>query len=133
MASVQYKVGAALKSSARALLSVATIVGFSTLSVAHATQGPALSDCPSAFYSVPLTEQAKQCQLFEDDFPASMIYHDKRAPESLIAYYQATQPEFEIHSAFNERTLLIDESQNLRVVISPDGQGSQIDILVLTQ
>lgn len=99
--------------------------------VVLASEGPSLSSCPLAFHNVPLTQDAKQCQLFEDDFPASMIYHDTRTPESLIAYYQATNPTFSVHSAFNKRTLLIDQSENLRVVISPDGKGSQIDILVI--
>ena len=90
-----------------------------------------LAKCPSQFYSVPIHSQAKLCQVFGDALPASIVYFVRLPTEEAIKYYLDSSS-VSIQSKTNDRTLLVESNGLHRVVVSPDGKGSQIDILVIT-
>ncbi len=106
-----------------------------TLAVESAATGPASAPCPVEFHSIVIPETAKQCQLFdtalEDDvIPASMVYFMADSKDDVIRFYQQAIPDLTIHSTFNERTLMVANDNAIRLVVSPDGSGTQVDILV---
>ena len=92
---------------------------------------PVISACPDEFFTVKVHEEAKQCQPFDTEMPASMVYFISQSPDAIVAYYLALMPELSLKSSHNERVLLLNDKQNVRVVVSPDGEGAQVDILVL--
>ncbi|RDV28984.1 hypothetical protein DXV75_00510 [Alteromonas aestuariivivens] len=91
---------------------------------------PDVAPCPADFFSVTIPEQARQCQMFDVDVPASMVFYTPQDKSTVMAYYQSTLPALQVRSTFNERTLMAIGNQ-LRIVVSPDGNGSQVDILVM--
>lgn len=106
-----------------------------TLSVEATTSGPAAAMCPGEFHSIAIPASAKQCQLFDtavgdDVIPASMVYFMADSKSDVISFYQQAIPGLTVHSTFNERTLLVAKDNTIRVVVSPDGDGTQVDILV---
>lgn len=92
---------------------------------------PAISSCPADFFKVKVHEEAKQCQPFDTEIPASMVYFIGDTPDAIVAYYLALMPELSLKGEHNRRVLLLNDTQNIRVVVSPDGEGAQVDILVL--
>ncbi len=92
---------------------------------------PEISSCPAAFFAVKVHEDAKQCQPFDTDMPASMVYFIADTPDAIVAYYLALMPDLSLKGEHNQRVLLVNDAQNVRVVVSPDGEGAQVDILVL--
>lgn len=92
---------------------------------------PTISSCPAEFFAVKVHEDAKQCQPFDTDMPASMVYFIGQTPDAIVAFYLALMPELSLKSSHNERVLMVNDKQNVRVVVSPDGEGAQVDILVL--
>lgn len=106
-----------------------------TLKLDHAPSIDTVSTCPTVFHSIAVPVSAKQCQLFDtavDDsvFPASMVYFMADNKENVINFYQQAIPGLTVHSTFNQRTLLVAKNNAIRVVVSPDGNGTQVDILV---
>ncbi|MCW8092837.1 hypothetical protein [Alteromonas sp. ASW11-130] len=95
-----------------------------------ATQ-PEIQTCPSSFFSIHLPASAKQCQLFDGDTPASMIFFSPENKDALIKHFQSTVPSLKITSTFNGYTLLTGEHDTLRIIVSTDGKGSQVDVLVI--
>lgn len=92
---------------------------------------PEITSCPADFFAVKVHEDAKQCQPFDTELPASMVYFIGQTPDAIVAYYLALMPELSLKSSYNERVLMVNDKQNVRVVVSPDGEGAQVDILVL--
>ena len=91
---------------------------------------PDTVSCPAAFHDVTITDDATQCQQFETQVPAAMVYHTKQQPNDVVAFYQANMSALTVHAPVNQRTLLTSENNYTRIVISPDNTGAQVDILV---
>ncbi|MFC3092625.1 hypothetical protein DRW07_00220 [Alteromonas sediminis] len=92
---------------------------------------PDVANCPENFHSIALHQDAKLCQIFDEGLPATLVYHLKLSPNQVVTYY--TQADgFEVRSVVGERTLISNNQDSKRIVISPDGKGTQIDILVIS-
>lgn len=120
------------------ILRCLTLIFFSSCgSLANATSAPEMqpqiTSCPTQFHSVSIHENARQCQPFDAELPASLVYFVADTPDAIVAYYLALMPELGLKGEFNQRILLLNTQQNVRVVVSPDGEGAQVDILVLPE
>lgn len=86
--------------------------------------------CPELFYELTISGDARLCQIFADQLPASLSYHSDNSPAVTEAFYRAQLREPLKVSKVKNRTLIEYENRNKIIVISKDGKGSQIDILV---
>jgi hypothetical protein len=102
----------------------------STAAAQSSLTQPETVSCPSAFHAVTITDDATQCQQFETQVPAAMIYHTKQQPRDVVAFYRANMSTLTVHAPVNQRTLLTSDNNRTRIVISPDNTGAQVDILV---
>ena len=82
------------------------------------------------FQQVKISDDARQCQAFDESKTAVMVYHSPRSPSELLNVYQTAHPALKTHTPVSGRTLLSSEDKGVRVIISPDNTGSQVDILV---
>lgn len=89
--------------------------------------------CPTSFFDVSLMSDARQCQQFDDSLPASLVYFTKRPPEQVITFYQNTYPKWIKKSPVNHRTMLEATDDSVRIVVSPDNLGTQVDVLIIRQ
>ncbi len=96
-----------------------------------ASSQPQITACPGHFFSVSLPANAKQCQLFDAETPASMVFFSPDKKESMIEHFQSALPSLKVSSTFNDYTLLMGEQDTVRIIVSSDGNGSQIDVLIL--
>lgn len=94
---------------------------------------PSIVSCPAEFQQVKISNDARQCQAFEKDTSAVMVYHSPRSPSEILSEYQGAHPLLKPHPAIRGRTLLSSQDNAVRVVISPDNAGSQVDILVTSK
>ncbi|GAC20519.1 hypothetical protein [Paraglaciecola arctica] len=86
--------------------------------------------CPTDFYTLPLYPNAKFCQLFAQGLPASMSYFTISDPQSAKEFYINQLGQAEDQKMLKGRIVLQYSNGQKVIVISKDGQGSQIDILV---
>ena len=91
---------------------------------------PSIVSCPSEFQQVKIAQDARQCQAFDEPLTSVMVYHSPAAPEAMVYLYQEAHPALKTHSPVNGRTLLSSQDKAVRVIVSPDKTGSQVDILV---
>jgi hypothetical protein len=89
------------------------------------------SDCPSHFYGIPLTESKKQCQQFAEQLPATLTYHSPHKPEKIDAWYQQQLGKPESKKQVKGRLLLEYRTGNQILIFSEDGNGTQIDMLII--
>ena len=110
---------------------LAGVVAISFLITAPSSaSSPDVKACPESFHSVALHKDAKLCQIFDDGMPATMVYHlPLPVGEAVMFYLQDNN--MIARSTVRNRTLLSSQDSNQRVVVSPDGDGSQIDILIV--
>jgi len=99
-------------------------------SVNSSPSKPSIRSCPSDFQQVKISDDARQCQAFDESKTAVMVYHSPRSPSELLNVYQTAHPSLKTHTPVSGRTLLSSEDKGVRVIISPDNTGSQVDILV---
>ncbi|MFT5712237.1 MAG: hypothetical protein ACI9DQ_000640 [Glaciecola sp.] len=85
--------------------------------------------CPVNFNKVSIPLNGKLCQIFAADFPASMILFIPQTPEEVVQYYLASGSFIE-PKKIKKRTLLKSTDNNTTLIISKDGSGTQVDILV---
>ncbi|MEH6710684.1 MAG: hypothetical protein V7733_05680 [Paraglaciecola polaris] len=86
--------------------------------------------CPTSFYGTVLSNDASACHIFADTLPASLTYHSKVSPNELQAFFRQ-QIDGPITQSVSQNRILIRLTDNRKIiVISPDGDGSQVDILV---
>lgn len=91
-----------------------------------------IQTCPENFYALPLYPKAKFCQLFAEKIPASMSYFALSDQQTTKQFYIEKLGQAENEQMLKGR-IVLQYNQGQRVlVISKDGQGSQIDILVKT-
>jgi hypothetical protein len=86
--------------------------------------------CPEDFNKVSIPVNGKLCQIFAADFPASMILFIPETPEEVIKYYLASSDSFIEPKMIKQRTMLKSADNNTTLIISKDGGGTQVDILV---
>jgi len=86
--------------------------------------------CPADFYTLPLYPNAKFCQLFAEQLPASMSYFAISDQQSAKDFYISQLGQAEDETMLKGRIVLQYANGQKVVVISKDGQGSQIDILI---
>ncbi len=89
-----------------------------------------VQSCPKNFYMLPLYPNAKFCQLFAEELPASMSYFASSDQQTAKAFYVKELGQAETEKMPHGRIVLQYSNGQKIVVISKDGQGSQIDILV---
>jgi hypothetical protein len=86
--------------------------------------------CPTDFYTLPLYPNAKFCQLFAEQLPASMSYFATSDQQTAKAFYLEQLGQAEDEKMLKGRIVLQYSEGQKVVIISKDGQGSQIDILI---
>jgi hypothetical protein len=86
--------------------------------------------CPENFNKISIPVNGKLCQIFAADFPASMILFVPETPEDVIKYYLASSDSFVEPKTIKKRTMLKSADNNTTLIISKDGGGTQVDILV---
>jgi len=98
--------------------------------VASESEGMDAQTCPANFNSVKIPTDGKLCQIFAADFPASMIMHVPQSPESVVSFYQQDPEVYPIKTEVKSRVMLQSADKNTTLIISSDGEGAQVDILV---
>ncbi len=105
-----------------------------SVSVAAAAQseqsGFASQSCPADFFGLPLYPDAKMCQLFSDGLPASLTYHASTDQSTAQKFFTQNLGNANKTSTLLGRTVLEYDGSNVIIVISKDGDGSQVDVLV---
>lgn len=97
----------------------------------HAADTPKYNQtCPEDFYSLPLYPNAKYCQLFAEELPASLSYFALSDQQTAKTFYLEKLGQAEAESMLKGRIVLQYAKGQKVVIISKDGQGSQVDILV---
>jgi hypothetical protein len=92
-----------------------------------------VQSCPENFYTLPLYPNAKFCQLFAEELPASMSYFASSNQQTTKAFYVEQLGQAEDEKMLHGRIVLQYFNGQKVVVISKDGQGSQIDILIKSE
>ncbi|BFT31299.1 hypothetical protein D210916BOD24_24750 [Alteromonas sp. D210916BOD_24] len=90
-------------------------------------------ECPTNFQGVKLVEKAKQCQWFNQRLPSALVYYTDYSPSHVLSFYEKNLANAVVHSPVNQRILVTAHQGAVKVVISPDKSGSQVDILVLDE
>jgi hypothetical protein len=97
-----------------------------------ATSVASSQTCPSEFFTLPLYPTASLCQLFDQQLPASLIYHANSDQEATRAFYQDALGDPQTQKSAKGRIVMQYQDGQHIIIISPDGQGTQVDILVKT-
>lgn len=88
--------------------------------------------CPSNFHTVSMPSNASFCQRFDATYPATMVFYSNDSQQNLVAHYRDAYPGLEVRSTVQGRTLLTADNNTVRVIISPDNGGSQVDMMITT-
>lgn len=91
---------------------------------------PQTQACPDEFYQVPLYPGARLCQVFSDTFPAAMTYHADASIEQARDFYQQQLNNESNVTTQRGRVVMTSSDERHTIIISKDGAGSQVDILV---
>lgn len=107
-----------------------TFIGFGSSAQEAVTADYDAQPCPAQFYSLPLYPDAKLCQLFDDALPASLTYHATTDQQSTQEFYTNELGQADSVKELKGRIVLEYENANKIIVISKDGAGTQVDVLV---
>lgn len=94
--------------------------------MAHSTS----MSCPTQFHALPLAPSAGFCQVFDQELPASMSYFANLNQAAVKDFYLEALGTPNQDVMEKGRNLLNYQDRQLTIVISPDGIGSQIDVLL---
>lgn len=86
--------------------------------------------CPTDFYQLPLVPNATYCQIFDQDLPASMSYFAALPQAEVKAFYLESLGQPDKDDTEHGRIVLLFKQGQHTVIISADGSGSQVDMLV---
>jgi len=86
--------------------------------------------CPANFYDVEIPQNGKICQLFASELPASIVFFVPQQPDEVLRFYTQDTSQFSTSISVQHRYVLHSHNNNSTVIISKDGEGSQVDILV---
>jgi hypothetical protein len=89
-----------------------------------------LGSCPTDFISMPIYPEARFCQVFSNVPPASLSYHADTDIDHVRAFYLQLMGEAQSEDMLAGRVLLQYQNGTQIIVISHDGEGTQVDILV---
>ncbi|GAC15066.1 hypothetical protein [Aliiglaciecola lipolytica] len=117
------------------LANIAGITAFALHSVNayaqdNATVQMTSQTCPTEFYALPLFPKAKMCQIFAPELPASLTYHASTDQQSTQQFYTEKLGQAEQVKALKGRILMEYDGANKIIIISKDGAGTQVDVLV---
>lgn len=87
--------------------------------------------CPTDFYAIKLPNNGKLCQVFATELPASMIFFVPQPPSEVVAFYQQDVSAFSTKKQVKQRYVLQSSDKNTTLIISNDGKGTQVDVLVI--
>lgn len=87
--------------------------------------------CPNSFYSITLPSNGKLCQVFATELPASMIFFVPQSPSEVADFYRTNSDTFTTTKQVKQRYILQSIDKNTTLIISEDGEGSQVDVLVV--
>jgi hypothetical protein len=90
----------------------------------------AMQSCPNDFFQLPLYPQARMCQIFAEELPASLVYHANADQETTKDYYLQSLGQAESENTLKGRIVLQYKNGDRIIIISADGNGTQVDILV---
>jgi len=110
------------------ILATGALLALTTLVAKPSHGAPQITSCPQLFHAVALPEGARQCQQFDSGMPASMVYFVAKPSQDIIRFYSEAFPSLKVNEPVSQRTLL--SNNDIRIVVSPDGDGSQVDILI---
>lgn len=105
---------------------MAAMSAFAQDSQASDDQAP----CPEQFYDIPLYPNANLCLVFDEALPASLTYHAKAQQQATMDFYAQQLGQAESEQSLKGRIMLQYQNGKHTIIISPDGAGSQVDILV---
>ena len=94
------------------------------VSAAHANA------CPDSFFDLPLYPEANLCLVFDQELPASLTYHAKASQDITKDFYKQQLGPALSEEQLKGRIVLQYKGGEQTIIISPDGAGSQVDILV---
>ncbi len=86
--------------------------------------------CPADFYQLPIFPGAKLCQIFDGSVPASLIYHAAADPQTTQTFYQQQLGQADNITQLKGRIMMEYKDSDKIIVISKDGNGSQVDVLI---
>ncbi len=86
--------------------------------------------CPTTFHQLPLYPNAKLCQMFDDSFPATITYHANTDIDGAANFYLEELGQTDKDTLMKGRRVLHFNNNNPIVIISKDGPGSQVDVLM---
>ena len=86
--------------------------------------------CPKQFFDLQLPENGKLCQLFDKELPASMIFFVPQSPSKVAEFFTQTSNLFENSTQIKSRLVLQSNDKNITLIVSEDGKGSQVDVLI---
>jgi hypothetical protein len=112
-------------------LSTLILSGLSAALMLLSPVAMAQSVCPEHFHTIPLTQDARFCQQFDDKLPATLSFHSVVTPDAALSFYLEQLSNAE-QTTSKGRQVLQAPAGEWVLVISADGEGSQIDILVKT-
>ncbi|MDN4501747.1 hypothetical protein QX776_05010 [Alteromonadaceae bacterium BrNp21-10] len=86
--------------------------------------------CPATLHQAPVMPDAKFCQLFNEELPASLTYHAPSDIPQAADYYlqQLGDPDSDV-TVKGRRVLQFSAGQKI-IVLSEDGNGTQVDMLI---
>jgi hypothetical protein len=97
---------------------------------AYAQSTKASTPCPESFHQLPVYPNAKLCQMFDDTFPATLTYHAAVDIDTAASFYIKALGKTNKNIQVKGRRVLHFNSDNPIIIISKDGQGSQVDVLM---
>ncbi|MEG3766174.1 hypothetical protein [Alteromonas sp. 14N.309.X.WAT.G.H12] len=100
---------------------------------ASTNQAPQYETCPTEFHAVDIPKTAKFCQRFESQEPATMVFFSPDAQQALIDHYKSAYPALKVHAPVQGRTVLTAKNDSVRIIVSPDSKGTQVDVMVINQ
>lgn len=87
--------------------------------------------CPQQFFDLPVPEKATTCHSFMEQLPAALSFYVPQSPEQVKQFYQNTQIVITQSSKHLGRYVLHANDKQLRIIISEDEAGTQVDLLAL--
>ena len=102
----------------------------SLLTLCFSSQSFGTTACPDSFFALPLPAVANTCTALSDSVPAALSFYSPTTPQAIFQFYAEQNLTFKRKEKHLGRFVLIAKNDQYRVIISPDKQGSQIDLLV---
>lgn len=111
-------------------LATALLLTFPVLADEPSSELLATQVCPQEFFTLPLFPEAKLCQVFGEQLPASMTYHAATDQQTTQKFYTEQLGEADHVKSLKGRIQMEYDNANKIIMISKDGTGTQIDVLV---